>query len=172
MANVVTITGRLVKDPELRQTPSGVCTVLIRIACDRYIGKGKEKKADFFNVEAWRSTAEFIANHFQKGKLIEIVGSLQTSPWTDRNGSKHEGVRILAERVNFAPTEAAPAEGTGGRASYPPQAPVQTQAQANIPAASTPATDDLSAAFAGFDSLAASFSSGFEEVSEPGDLPF
>ena len=65
MANVVIITGRLTKDPELRQTPSGVSAVSIRIACDRYIGKGKEKKTDFFNVEAWRSTAEFIANHFQ-----------------------------------------------------------------------------------------------------------
>lgn len=170
MANVVIITGRLVKDPELRQTQSGVSAVSIRIACDRYIGKGREKKADFFNVEAWRSTAEFIANHFQKGKLIEIVGSLQTSPWTDRNGGKHEGVRILAERVNFAPTEAAPTEGTGGRASYSVPAPVQTQA--NVPATGTPAIDDLSAAFAGFDGLASSFSSGFEEVSEPGDLPF
>ena len=111
MANAVVITGRLTKDPELRQTPAGVFHVAVRIACDRYAGKGKEKKADFFNVEAWRSTAEFIANNFRKGKLIEVTGSLQAAPWTDKNGSKHEGVRILAERVNFAPTEAAPAEG-------------------------------------------------------------
>ena len=104
MANTVVLTGRLTKDPELRQTPAGVFTVTIRIACDRYAGKGREKKTDFFSVDAWRSTAEFIANNFRKGKLIEITGSLLTNPWTDKNGSKHEGVRILAERVNFAPT--------------------------------------------------------------------
>ncbi len=167
MANTVVLTGRLTKDPELRQTPAGVFTVTIRIACDRYAGKGREKKADFFNVEAWRSTAEFIANNFQKGKLIEITGSLQTGPWTDKNGSKHEGVRILAERVSFAPTEAAPAEGAAERAAYQPQPAAPAQAPAGTPAAA-----DLSAAFAGFDGLVSSFSSSVEEVSEAGDLPF
>lgn len=167
MANTVVITGRLTKDPELRQTPSGVSAVTIRIACDRYAGKGREKKADFFNVEAWRSTAEFIANNFQKGKLIEITGSLQTGPWTDKNGSKHEGVRILAERVSFAPTEAAPAEGAAERAAYQPQPAAPAQAPAGTPAAA-----DLSAAFAGFDGLVSSFSSTFEEAGETGDLPF
>ncbi|NBK19800.1 hypothetical protein D7Y41_30675 [Anaerotruncus sp. 1XD22-93] len=44
MANAVVITGRLTKDPELRQTPAGVFHVAVRIACDRYAGKGKEKK--------------------------------------------------------------------------------------------------------------------------------
>lgn len=167
MANTVVITGRLTKDPELRQTPSGVSAVTIRIACDRYAGKGKEKKADFFNVEAWRSTAEFIANNFQKGKLIEITGSLQSSPWTDKNGSKHEGVRILAERVSFAPTEAAPAEGAAERVTYQPQPAATAQTPAGTPAAA-----DLSAAFAGFDGLVSSFSSSLEEVGEAGDLPF
>lgn len=41
MANTVVITGRLTKDPELRQTPAGVSAVTIRIACDRYAGKGR-----------------------------------------------------------------------------------------------------------------------------------
>ncbi len=167
MANTVVITGRLTKDPELRQTPAGIFTTTIRIACDRYVGKGKEKKTDFFNVEAWRSTAEFIANNFQKGKLIEITGSLQTGPWTDKNGSKHEGVRILAERVSFAPTESAPTEGAAERAAYQPQPAAPAQAPAGTPAAA-----DLSAAFAGFDGLVSSFSSSFEEVGETGDLPF
>lgn len=149
----------------------GGLAVLLRIACDRYAGKGREKKTDFFSVEAWRSTAEFIANNFRKGKLIEITGSLLTNPWTDKNGSKHEGVRILAERVNFAPTEAAPAEGAAERPSYPPQPPVQAPAPAAAPAG-TPTAADLSAAFAGFDGLVSSFSSTFEEAGETGDLPF
>lgn len=171
MANAIVITGRLTKDPELRQTPAGVFHVGIRIACDRYAGKGKEKKADFFNVEAWRSTAEFIANNFQKGKLIEVTGSLQAAPWTDKNGSKHEGVRILAERVSFAPIETVPADGTAERPSYLPQPAAPAQAPVAAPA-DTSAAADLSAAFAGFDGLVSSFSSSFEEVEETGDLPF
>lgn len=117
-------------------------------------------------MEAWRSTAEFIANHFQKGKLIEIVGSLQTNPWTDKNNSKHEGVRILAERVNFAPTEAAPAEGGAAKTVSPSPA-----AASPVPAG-TATGEDLSAAFANFGGFASSFSSDFEEVDECGDLPF
>ena len=171
MANTVVLTGRLTRNPELRQTPAGVFTVTIRIACDRYAGKGREKKTDFFSVEAWRSTAEFIANNFRKGKLIEITGSLLTNPWTDKNDSKHEGVRILAERVNFAPTEAAPAEGAAERPSYPSQPPAMAQAPVAAPTG-TPAAADLSAAFAGFDGLVSSFSPSFEEVEETGDLPF
>ena len=41
MANTVVITGRLTKDPEMRQTPAGVSAVTIRITCDRYAGKGR-----------------------------------------------------------------------------------------------------------------------------------
>lgn len=171
MANAVVITGRLTRDPELRQTPAGIYAVSIRIACDRYAGKGKEKKADFFNIEAWRSTAEFIAKNFQKGKLIEITGSLLTNPWTDKNDSKHEGVRILAERVSFAPIETVPADGTAESPSYLPQPAAPAQAPAAAPVA-VPAAADLSAAFAGFDGLVSSFSSSFEEVEETGDLPF
>lgn len=148
----------------------GGLAILLRIACDRYAGKDREKKTDFFSVEAWRSTAEFIANNFRKGKLIEITGSLQTNPWTDKNDSKHEGVRILAERVSFAPTEAVPTEGAAERPSYPSQPPAIAQAPAAAPTG-TPAAD-LSAAFAGFDGLVSSFSSTFEEAGETGDLPF
>ena len=77
----------------------------------------------------------------------------------------------MAERVNFAPTEAAPAEGAAERPSYPSQPPAMAQAPAAAPA-NTPAAADLSAAFAGFDGLVSSFSSTFEEVGETGDLPF
>lgn len=99
MANRVIATGRLVADPELRQTQSGVSVTKFRIAVPRRFSK--EEKADFFDVEAWRAAADFVCKYFTKGKLIEIDGSLQTSPWVDKNGSKHQGVKIVAEQVNF-----------------------------------------------------------------------
>lgn len=99
MANRIVITGRLVADPEMRQTTGGIAVTGFRIAVPRRFSK--EDKADFFDVEAWRGAAEFVSKYFTKGKLIEVDGSLQTSPWEDKNGSKHQGVRILAEQVNF-----------------------------------------------------------------------
>ena len=70
MLNRITMTGRLVADPELRRTQSGVSVTSFRIANDRDYGKGEEKETDFFDVVAWRSTAEFICKYFTKGRMI------------------------------------------------------------------------------------------------------
>ena len=59
MLNSIIITGRLVADPELRHTQSNVAVTSFRIANDRDYGKGDEKETDFFDVVAWRATAEF-----------------------------------------------------------------------------------------------------------------
>ena len=52
MLNRITMTGRLVADPELRRTQSGVSVTSFRIANDRDYGKGEEKETDFFDVVA------------------------------------------------------------------------------------------------------------------------
>ena len=76
MLNRITMTGRLVADPELRRTQSGVSVTSFRIANDRDYGKGEEKETDFFDVVAWRSTAEFICKYFTKGRMISVDGRL------------------------------------------------------------------------------------------------
>ena len=71
MLNHICIAGRITKDIELKQTASGVSCVNFTIACDRdYSGKdGGEKETDFVDVVAWRSTAEFLAKYFGKGRM-------------------------------------------------------------------------------------------------------
>lgn len=71
MLNKIFLQGRLVADPEMRHTPSGVAVASLRLAVDRDF-KDKEtgeKKADFINVVAWRSTAEFVSRYFTKGRM-------------------------------------------------------------------------------------------------------
>ena len=88
MYNNVTMMGRIVNDPELKATPKGTNVCSFRIAVERqYQTKGEERKADFFNVTAWRSTAEFICKWFGKGRMILVQGELQTRPYTDKNGN-------------------------------------------------------------------------------------
>ncbi len=84
MLNRVTMTGRLVAAPELRHTQSGVPVTSFRIANDRDYGKGEEKETDFFDVVAWRATAEFICKYFTRGRMISVDGRLQTRSWKDR----------------------------------------------------------------------------------------
>lgn len=101
--NKVILGGRLTADPELKTTPSGVSVTSITVAVNRRFG-GKENKqpqADFINVTAWRSTAEFITKYFRKASSICIVGSIQTRSWTDQNGQKRFATEIVADEAYF-----------------------------------------------------------------------
>ena len=108
MLNVVAIMGRLVADPELRTTPQGINVCSFRIACDRnFARQGEQRQADFIDIVAWRSQAEFVSKYFQKGSLIAIDGSIQTRQYQDKNGNAGGG----ANYQNSAPSyqNAAPA---------------------------------------------------------------
>ena len=99
--NIIAISGYLTADPELRNTSDGTPVASFRIACRRKFSKDKDSSV-FFNVQAWRGNADFVARYFSKGKPIEIEGYLDSHPWSDKNGSKHEGIRIVADRINFS----------------------------------------------------------------------
>lgn len=102
MYNKVIMMGRLTRDPELKATPNGVSVCKFGIAVDRkFQNKGEEKKADFFNVVAWRQTGEFVSRYFGKGNLILVEGELQTSKFTDKNGNESTWYEIVAERACF-----------------------------------------------------------------------
>lgn len=101
--NKVLLMGNLTKDPEYKTTPSGVGVTTFSIAVGRRFAKeSDEVKADFFNIVAWRNTAEFVKNFFSKGKQIVIVGSLQNRSWTDQNGQKRYITEVIADECYFA----------------------------------------------------------------------
>ena len=116
MLNTVTIMGRLAADPELRRTNGGTPVASIRIANTRdYTPQGQEKKTDWYDVVAWRSTAEFVQRNFAKGRMIVVKGRLETREWVDKNGGKHTSVEIIAENVYFADSKK---DGTGAAGGY------------------------------------------------------
>ncbi len=101
--NVVALLGRLVADPELRQTTQGLAVTRMRIAVNRaYVKQGEERKADFIDVVAWRSTAEFVSKYFRKGNMIGVSGSIQTRNYTDKDGNNRYAFEIVADNVYFA----------------------------------------------------------------------
>jgi single-strand DNA-binding protein len=101
MINRVILMGRLTRDPEFRQTTSGIPVCRFTVAVDRPYRKEQEKKADFINVTAWRNTAEFVSRYFSKGKMIIVDGSLHNNDYTDNNGVKHYSMDVQAENVCF-----------------------------------------------------------------------
>lgn len=91
--------GRLTRDPEVRVTQDGQTTIAkFGIAVDR---RGKEDKADFFNVTAFNKTAQFAEKYLKKGTKIALAGRLQLDEYTNKDGQKVTSVSIVAEEVEF-----------------------------------------------------------------------
>lgn len=104
MLNHICIAGRMVRDPELRRTGSGVAVASFTLAVDRdYSGKdGGEKETDFIDCVAWRSTADFVSKYFTKGRMAVVSGRLQIRSWTDKEGNKRRTAEVVADNVYFA----------------------------------------------------------------------
>jgi len=103
MINRVVLVGRLTRDPEIRYTPSGVAMATMGIAVDKNLAKENQREgeptADFFNVVAWRHSAEFASNYLSKGRLVAIDGRLQQRSWVDPQGQKRSVVEVVADRL-------------------------------------------------------------------------
>lgn len=95
--NNICIIGNITKDIELKETESGVKYTRFSIAVNRkFKNENGDYDTDFFNIVAWRGTAEFISNYFGKGKRIAISGRLQTNKYTDKDGNERIGTEIVA----------------------------------------------------------------------------
>ena len=102
MLNRVILMGRLVSDPELKTTGNGISVTSFRIAVDRsYVKSGEERKADFFDIVCWRSTAEFVCRYFGKGSLIAVEGQLQSRTYPAKDGTNRYVVEVVADNVSF-----------------------------------------------------------------------
>ena len=145
MLNHIVLMGRLTRDPELRQTQSGVSVASFTLAVDRDFQSrdGGEKQTDFIDVVAWRNTAEFVSKWFTKGQMAVVSGRLQIRDWTDREGGKRRSAEVVADNVYFGDSKKSREGGqpSGGRSGY---------GDYDAPAIKT----------------------DFEEVEDDGDLPF
>ncbi|AWB09645.1 single-strand DNA-binding protein [Thermodesulfobium acidiphilum] len=101
--NKVILVGRLVKDPELRYTAEGVPVASLTIAVNRINRKNStdQTNADFFNIVAWRATAEFASNFMRKGILFLVEGRLQNRSYETKEGSKRTVTEIVADSIQL-----------------------------------------------------------------------
>lgn len=107
MLNKVILMGRLVADPELRQTQSNISVCRFRVAVDRGYKSGEERQADFISCTAWRQSAEFVSKYFSKGKMIIVEGALRNADYTDANGVKHYAMDVQVDKVAFGESKSA-----------------------------------------------------------------
>ncbi len=102
--NQVVIVGNLTRDPELRYTPNGAALVKLGVAVSRRVkddatGQWRDAETSFFNVTAWRSLAENVAESLTQGTRVVVVGRLRTNSWETAEGEKRSAVEIEAEEI-------------------------------------------------------------------------
>lgn len=85
--NIVSLTGRLTKEVEVRYTGSGIAVGNFTIAVERPFKNAQgERETDFINCVIWRKAAETLSSFASKGSLIGITGSIQTGSYENNEG--------------------------------------------------------------------------------------
>ena len=100
MVNFTIVQGRLVKDPELRTTNSGVSVINFTIAWNKKLNDENERSL-YIDCEAWRGTADLISKYFKKGNEIVVEGELYTNTYQNENGENRHQIRLLVDQVHF-----------------------------------------------------------------------
>ena len=104
MLNKTILMGRLTRTPELRHTSNGTAVSSFSLAIERDYkdSESGERITDFFNVVAWRQTAEFVSKYFFKGQMMAVDGRLQTRTWLDNKGGTRRAIEVVADNIYFA----------------------------------------------------------------------
>ena len=99
--NKIELTGRLVRDVELKTFNSGTSYAEFSIAVPRTRSTAEGKKSDFFGCKVFGKNAENMATWCNKGSLIGVVGRLQVDEYTNRDGEDVKKHYIYVDEVDF-----------------------------------------------------------------------
>lgn len=163
--NKVFLIGRLTKDPECRQIPTGSAFANFTVAVDRpFSSRDGERAADFIPVVTWNKTAENCAKYLTKGSKVGVSGRIQTRSYTANDGSKRYVTEVVADEVEFLSSRSEQQGRTSQQGSYSQQGNYSQQynSQSNY---SAPSSSSNSDPFYGVPI------DGFEEIDDL-DVPF
>ena len=118
--NKVFIIGRVVKDIQLRATPTNQSVANFSVATDRvWKDKNGEKQSqvEFHNVVVWGRQAEIASQFLSKGSLVMIEGRLQTRSWQGNDGQQRRTTEIICTNLQLGPKRYDPNSNSGSFAS-------------------------------------------------------
>lgn len=114
--NSVNLVGRLTADPDMRYTQQGAAVASFTIAVRRRFKNQStgEYDSDFIRCQAWKNTAEVIANKFSKGRMIGVAGTWRTGSFDGQDGKKVYTNDCLVEYITFIDSSGASGGSQGG----------------------------------------------------------
>lgn len=98
MLNNITLTGRMVADPELKTTNTKKYYTSFTLAC---ADETVKDSTDFIECVAWNKTAELISKYMAKGKMMTVVGKLKVRTFKDKAGNNRKAYEVLVSNVYF-----------------------------------------------------------------------
>lgn len=100
--SIITITGNLGRDPEVKFTPDGVAVAEFSVAVqhrkrdgDTWVDDGEP---DWYRVTAWRYDAEAAAEELVKGTPVRVTGTFRPRTYTTKSGEVRTTLEVTADR--------------------------------------------------------------------------
>ena len=117
--NKVILTGRIVRDPELRYSQGGNASAVAKysLAVERKFKQDGQPSADFINCICFGKTAEFAEKYLRQGTKIVVTGRIQSGSYTNKDGVKVYTTDVVVEEHEFCESKNASQE----NAQKPPQ---------------------------------------------------
>ncbi len=112
--NLIIVSGRLTRDPDIRMTQKGSTVCSFSIANNRsYLDPSTNEWKDevaYMSVTAFAGLAGRLKERIKKGTPVIVEGRLVMSEFTDKSGQQRRELRITASRVQIVPTGASAQE--------------------------------------------------------------
>ena len=98
--NIVSLVGRLTKDPEILTYGKDGLLAKFTVAVNR-----NAEEADFIYCTAFDKTAEFLEKYFKRGHRIGVIGRIHTDNYEDKEGNTVWSTEVIAVSVDLIETK-------------------------------------------------------------------
>lgn len=120
--NKVVLVGRLTRDPEIRNTSSGMSVASVSLATNSFWkdkSGQKQERTEFHNIVLWGRLAEIAGQYLTRGQEAYFEGRLQTRKYTGKDGLEKRTTEIVAENMQLGSRP----QGSPRPGGYSPSAP-------------------------------------------------
>jgi len=123
--NIVSLTGRLTREMEIKYTPSGTVVGKFSLAVNRNKKRGDKwvDEASFFECAYFGKAAESLAQYMVKGKQVAISGEMRQERWTSQDGQNQSRVVVVVSALSLMGSKEETQQ--SNRAPSPSRAPQQ-----------------------------------------------
>ena len=101
MLNQAVLVGRIVQEPELKETEKGKVTNITLAVPRSFKNSNGEYDTDFISCVLWKGVAESTVEYCKKGDLVGIKGKIETRDVEFDDDTKKKYVEVIAEKVTF-----------------------------------------------------------------------